>query len=464
MFISIRSIQVCAKHTFGHPILCIVSDSIFDITVYNSDSNSVYGNRYGSLPISSFSGDINLNIAILKYSHYSTTVPNTYYTVSSTHSYNKEFKCYDNSKASQVYTNGITIIDLESAETSEDTPISYGPQYGSFSTTGTTYSVPGNTTIVFTKPSKVKGAARVGTQTLGILGDTIIRAIEFRETGTLTLTSETSTNAYYVVYNYSTSYCTFTAVISGSKKFKVENYPYLTYCVFSAFHTGKSDIEVDEITHTSYDSYKNRLYKSSSDHKTISEPCLTTFYSIAHGKISFDNDGSSNDDDYVIDGYNSKYDFYYITSSSATKINFDSSFGSVSGDFPAFAIAIIVIIVLGLVIGIITCIVCCVCCGKSFCCSSRNKVSANKHSDDHNKDHNNERETAHSTTRNSTTVVVQTHNVIASPSPQQQPQPQYYQPPPSYVPPPPQTPSYAPQHNSPYGSSSSTNPYLWHSS
>ncbi|EAX91344.1 hypothetical protein TVAG_296760 [Trichomonas vaginalis G3] len=444
-------------------LLCIISDDPFEISVHNSDSN-IYGGTNGELPTSQYFSFTNaFKLVTLKYVQYADTTPSIYYTLRlySNKINDYTLKGYDSSKEFFVFDFQISITSLAPGKASMITypSISYGPQSESFSTSGKTYIVPESTIIVFTNPAKVKGVAKVGdTTTLGILGDTKIRAIEFRKEGTLTLSSDSSTSAYFVVYNISVIGCDRTAIISGTQKFKVKiETNGILYCAVSAFYTGKSEIQTDEVQHVSLDYYGDEIYPAKSNSETVYKPSITGFFGYTQEKITFDNDGSSNDDNYVIDGSSSDYNFYYISKNDYSKINTYKSFGSAGNGLPGYAIAIIVIAVIGLIIGIIICICCC-CCGKSCCCSN-SKVSGKEHSSSSSSN----RQTKHPAPNSSTTVVVQTStNTAVSPSSspsyyspppaQQQQQQQYYQPPPSYSPPQQPYPYGAPpQQAYPYG-------------
>ncbi|EAY18504.1 hypothetical protein TVAG_083570 [Trichomonas vaginalis G3] len=435
------------QNTFKRYVLLIICDHFFEITVHHSDYNSIYGSTDGSLPTSSFNSASNVHIATLQYEKEAQTLPDTWYELNTNADYSSEYEYYDDKGGNVVFSDGIYIRTLPEREELKPQPekttdiyplMSYGPKSISLSNEYTTYIVSPNTTIVFTEPDDFEGIAKVGAQTLNILGSTSIRAVEFREKGTLQLSTRSSKTVYFVVYNYSTSNCDSLAIISGSKKFKLNIQRYFYYCVFSAFYSGKSKIETTDVEHKSYDTYHYPLYDSQSSYETVTKPCVTELENYYHdGEIIFNNDGSSNDDDYVIDGSSSKYDFYFINSNTSKKLNDGKSIGTVNG-IPGYVIGIIVTIVIIVVIAIIITICCCVCCKKSGCCCAR--TSSNDNPQNSNRRENVPEHSAPRTSANSnTTVAVETHNVIAtSPppqQPQQQPQPQYYQPQPSYVPP-----------------------------
>ncbi|EAX88160.1 hypothetical protein TVAG_095830 [Trichomonas vaginalis G3] len=452
--------------------LVILDYTDFDVSVEKSDSNYVYYSYTGDIPGSPFvSGTLyNKKIVTLlyKYKGYSAS---TSYTVTA-NSYNSayNYKYSDNSESHLNFNNGISISSLSSSSGSSSSggsSTSGSFSYGSNSMTissSTTYSIPEDTLIVFTKSKSIEGKAAVGSTTLDILGSLDRRAILFSSSGTLTLTSiSSSQTCNFIAYNYSTlsSSCNYVTILSGTAKYKLQDPDdNKLYCVVSAFTSGRVDIKSDNLYHFSKDAYGSNEYSTTQSDKNEDNPIITVTFnsyffiaSTSNGKIEFDLRGSSSDDNYAIDGSSSKYDFYKISSSSYSKMNSYRAVGksSVSGDgLPTWAIVIIVIVVIIIVISII-CTICFICCCSSGCCSSSSSTTiSNNHHEEYQVE----------TVQEDRPTPVQTNTAPASyyspPPPQLLQQQQQQQSQPNYIPPPPH--NVPPQQANPYNSAAAQQP------
>ncbi|KAI5494752.1 amelogenin-related protein family [Trichomonas vaginalis G3] len=218
------------------------------------------------------------------------------------------------------------------------------------------------------------------------------------------------------------------------------------YCVVSAFTSGEVNIDTDDLYHTSYDVNGSSEYDPTTSDLSKTSPIITVTYNDNSsnkytGKIKFKLSGSSDDDNYAIDGKNSKYNFYQISySSSYSQMNSGDSVGSalVKGQLPTWAIVVIIIVVI-IVIGII-CAICFFCCRKS-------SSSSNNYHEEHHVE----------AVQQDRPKPVQTNTAPASyyspPPSQQQPQPQQQQqatPQINYIPPSYNVPPQQPQ-SSVYG-------------
>ncbi|EAY09121.1 hypothetical protein TVAG_230810 [Trichomonas vaginalis G3] len=358
----------------------------------------------------------------------------------------------------------------------------------------TTCSIPIKTLIVFTQSDSIIGDAIVGSKSLSILGSSGIKAIAFLENGKLKLSSTSGTQTCkFIAYDYSKAedYCTYVTILSGKVKYTLSPAGSYTYCIVSAFSEVQLKIETDEQNHYSYNVNNLMEYGQTSSDETVTSPVITyagQYYTYS-STIKFNLSGSSSDESFIIDGSESKYDFYTISSTSSSQMNTGDAVGKASiGGLKPWAIALIVIFVIIAFIVIIV-LICVCCCDKRCCCCSSSKVSASKEENNarpaQRESTSNNNNTAYPAQRisqsnnnnsaypaqmasssnnnskarpvqrveetNSTTIKVNVVNTTyIAPPPSQPPQPQQTQP--NYIPPPPQTPVYvAPPHQSVYG-------------
>ena len=478
------SITKSSYSTYYRYFLVIFDSDLFSVTINkNSDSNDIYYSVDGVAPLNHISSATisDQYLVTLYYHQSSSTTANTNYKVSAVSgNSNYNYKYYDNSKSRLSFSNGIYISTFPyptsggsfsgGSSGSSYNSLSYG--YNSitlYTSEYTKYFIPKNSLVVFTGSDGVDGTANVESYNFDF-EDSETRAVVFFDAGYLQLKSQriSSQTVYLVLYNYTNAResCTYVTILSGTVKYKLDPENGNAYCVVSAFTGGNVKISSDDLQHFAVDVEDDVEYSLTTSSKQIYNPIITLTANIYsyNGKIEFDLSGSSSDNDFAIDGSDSKYDFYSISSSRYSKLNTYESVGKASGisggGLPAWAIILIIIVVVIIVL-CVSCTLCCICCcGAKCCCSSTSSSSS----------YNNERQVE--TVQEDRSTRVQVNAVPASyyspppptqqPAPQPSPQPTQQQPQqqqaqiPNYTPPP----SYnaPPQQPNPYNAPSPQQP------
>ncbi|EAY03431.1 hypothetical protein TVAG_043770 [Trichomonas vaginalis G3] len=193
------------------------------------------------------------------------------------------------------------------------------------------FNVAKDTIIIFSRAANISATASVFGKTHSVLGKTKIKAIEYLSKGTLTLstTSELGSCDFYT-FNYSTEKCNFPIILSGEHKYYIKNLASgYKYCVFyAAAQRSVSYLVPKNLAYNRIEPDGTGADIKRSDNQSFFSPKLIVLHGdIFENKVYLAAYGSIYDDNYVIDGKNSKYSFYQISDYTFRKVNTNSKVG-----------------------------------------------------------------------------------------------------------------------------------------
>lgn len=230
------------------------------------------------------------------------------------------------------------------------------------------FSVPAGYVLVFPDaPNSIQGTAKVDTKTLTILGNTLIKSIQFINSGTLSLsTSSGVENIHMVVFNDVLPNCD-EYIIANNAKFKVHTSRGVSTCIYIATVDGKTKVDIDD------DDYHIPTYRTSGDAYFLSQPYEFPVQFFVYGtstKIKFEakDDNKKSYDLLIRDGKND-YKLYSISSSGAQNLNKKSPVPEPRGPM-YIGIIIGLLVVICIIVAICVYCCCCICSAKTYSSSS----------------------------------------------------------------------------------------------
>ncbi|EAY03429.1 hypothetical protein TVAG_043750 [Trichomonas vaginalis G3] len=230
----------------------------------------------------------------------------------STSTNSKTVNYYDDSGSPLFFKKLIVVNFLEAKN---DYRVTYGRNsYLVSSSNSLTFKIPSHTVIIFTRFADLSGIANASDTYLNLFGTDEILALDFRSNGTLNISTMKST-AYcdFVAFNFSTAKYDHHLVLVGTKAYRHKLLDGGNkYCTYS---TGASKIIPESnIRHYSIDQFGKRKYDETYDEKSIDGPSITIYLSslsMMNNKMTFINNGTSNETNYILHTY-SKQHFYQI--------------------------------------------------------------------------------------------------------------------------------------------------------